>query len=57
MGKLYHELKEGNKFEYNIIENFLKLDMKPLYKEINCLNNAKEKCFGYIPLMMCSSRG
>ena len=29
--------------------------MKPLYEEINRLNNAKEKCFGYIPLMMCSS--
>ena len=56
MAKLYHELKEGNKSEYNIIDDFLKLDMKPLYEEINRLNNAKEKCFGYIPLMMCSSR-
>ena len=25
-GKLYHELKEGIKCEYNIIDNFLKLD-------------------------------
>ena len=39
----------------NVVHNLLKLDMKPLMDKINAYNQNNENCFGYLPLMACSS--
>ena len=40
----------------DVVHNLLKLDMKPLMDKINLYNQNNGNCFGYLPLMACSSQ-
>ena len=53
--RLYPELqKDGGKL--NIIDDLMKLDLKPLMDEINTFNVNNDYCLGYLPLMVNSSK-
>ena len=53
--RLYPDIrKDGGKLD--IIVDLMKLDLKPLMKEINDYNKANKNCLGYLPLMVNSSK-